>query len=69
MVTGYCIITLYPFVRSVSPLSPLNGAPLSNPHFILVLPRAEVFEPASVHYLSFDVLSTGIGTRGLGLSA
>lgn len=46
-------------MRSVSPLSPLNGAPLSNPHFILVLPWAEVFEPASVHYLSFDVPEHG----------
>lgn len=44
-----------PCVRSVSPLSPLNGAPLSNPHFILVLPWPEVFEPAGVYYLSFDV--------------
>lgn len=55
MMTVPCKITLYPCVRSVSPLSPLNGVPLSNPHFILVLPWAEVFEPASVHYLSFDV--------------
>ena len=55
MMTVPCKITLYPCVRSVSLLSPLNGAPLSSPHFILVLPWAEIFEPADVHYLSFDV--------------